>query len=165
MLTNKQFDEFKQELPAIINIYKQEYSEQKPTNSQTYEKQWAQRLRTALKEIKTILDQAEKTVKIRLKHFGRPPKAQAKQKVFTLLAKDLVQFSGRKMANLLALFSLFDDVGISYKTIERAYYDPMVRLNTHNMFVILVKSKEIKQADLTGDGVQFKHHQTLPKCT
>jgi transposase len=166
MLTNKQFDEFKQQLPTIINLYKQEYSEQKPTNYQTYEKQWAQRLRTALKEIKTTIDQAEKTVRIKPKHFGRPPKAQAKQKVLILLAKDLVQFSGRKMANLLALFSLFDDVDISYKTIERAYSDPLVKLIIHNMFVILVKSKKIKHADLTGDGTGYsltitKHYRSV----
>src|SRR3989304_433618 len=102
MLTNKQFDQFKKE-----------YSEQKLTNYQTYEKQWANRLRTALKELKTVIAQAEKSVKVRPKLFGRPPKAQAKQKVLILLAKDLAQFSGRKMANLLALFSLFDDVDIS----------------------------------------------------
>ena len=117
-------------------------SEQKPTNYQTYEKQWAQRLRTALKEIKTTIYQAEKNIKIKPKHFGRPPKAQAKQKVLILLAKDLSQFSGRKMANLLALFSLFDDVDISYKTVERAYSDPLIKLIIHNMFVILVKNKK-----------------------
>ena len=166
MLTNKQFDEFKQQLPAIINLYKQEFSEQKPANSQTYEKQWAQRLRTALKELKNVIDQAEKTIKIRPKHFGRPPKAQAKQKVLILLAKDLVQFSNRKMTNLLALFSLFDDVDISYKTIERTYSDPMVKMIIHNIFVLLVKSKEIKQADLTGDGTGYsltitKHYRSV----
>ena len=59
MLTNKQFTQFKQELPDIIDIYKKEYSEQKPTNSQTYEKQWAQRLTTALKELKTVINQTE----------------------------------------------------------------------------------------------------------
>jgi transposase len=68
-----------------------------------------------------VIDQTEKTIKIRPKHFGRPPKAQTKQKVHILLAKDLVQFSNRKMTNLLALFSLFDDVDISYKTIERTH--------------------------------------------
>jgi len=166
MLTNKQFDEFKQELPAIIDLYKQEFSEQKTVNSQTYEKQWAQRLRTALKELKNVIDQAEKTIKIRPKHFGRPPKAQAKQKVLILLAKDLVQFSNRKMTNLLALFSLFDDVDISYKTIERTYSNPMVKMIIHNIFVLLVKNKEIKQADLTGDGTGYsltitKHYRSV----
>lgn len=166
MLTNKQFDQFKQELPAIIDIYKQEFSEQKPTNYQTYEKQWANRLRTALKEIKTVIDQAENSVKVRPKLFGRPPKAQAKQKVLILLAKDLAQFSNRKMANLLMLFSLFGDLDISYKTVERAYSNPMVRIIIHNMFVILVKRKGIKQADLAGDGTGYsltitKHYRSV----
>ena len=166
MLTNKQFTQFKQELPDIIDIYKKEYSEQKPTNSQTYEKQWAQRLTTALKELKTVINQTEKNVKIKPKHFGRPPKAQAKQKALILLAKDLVQLSGRKMANLLPLFSLFDEVDISYKTVERAYSNPLVKMIIHNMFIILVKNKKIKQADLTGDGTGYsltitKHYRSI----
>jgi hypothetical protein len=155
MLTNKQFDEFKQELNTIIDIYKKEFSNHKPTDYKTYEKQWVNRLRTALKEIKTVIDQAEKRVKIKPKHFGRPPKAKAKQKVLILLAKDFAQFSGRKMANLLPLFSLFADVDISYKTIERAYSDLLVRLIIHNMFFILVKRKGIKQAGLMGDGTGY----------
>ena len=166
MITNKQFEEFKKELAAIIDIYKKEYSEQKPTDWKTYEKHWANRLRTALKEVKSVIDQAENCIKIRPKHFGRPPKAKAKQKVLILLAKDLVQLSGRKMANLLPLFSLFDDVDISYKTIERAYSDPVVRLIIHNMFVIFVKRKGIKQADITGDGTGYsltitKHYRSV----
>ena len=165
-LTNKQFEEFKQELDAIIDMYKKEFSEQKPTDWKTYEAQWAQRLRTALKELKSVIDEAERRIRIRPKLFGRPPKAKAKQKVLILSAKDLAQFSNRKMANLLPLFSLFDDVDISYKTIERAYSDPMVRLIIHNMFVILVKRKGIKQADLTGDGTGYsltitKHYRSV----
>lgn len=166
MLTNKQFDEFKGELNTIIDLYKQEFAEQKPTDCKTYETQWANRLRTALKEVKSVIDQADDSIKIRPKHFGRPPKAKAKQKVLILSAKDLAQFSNRKMANLLPLFSLFDDVDISYKTVERAYSDPLVRLIIHNMFVILVKRKGIKQADLTGDGTGYsltitKHYRSV----
>ena len=166
MLTNKHLDEFKQELATIINIYKQEFSEQKPTDYKTYETQWANRLRTALKEIKNVIEEAGNSIRIRPKHFGRPPKAKAKQKVLILSAKDLAQFSNRKMANLLPLFSLFDDIDISYKTVERAYSDPMVRLIIHNMFVIFVKRKGITQADLTGDGTGYsltvtKHYRSV----
>ena len=93
-------------------------SKNQPTTKPT-KNSGAQRLRIALKEVKNVIDQAEKMIKMRPKLFGRPPKAQAKQKALILLAKDLVQLSGRKMANLLPLFSLFDDVDISHKTIER----------------------------------------------
>jgi transposase len=165
-LTNKQFEEFKQELDTIIDMYKKEFSEQKPTDWKTYEVQWAQRLRTALKEVKSVIDQADSCIRIKPKHFGRPPKAKAKQKVLILSAKDLAQFSNRKMANLLPLFSLFDDVDISYKTVERAYSDPIVRLIIHNMFIILVKRKGITHADLTGDGTGYsltitKHYRSV----
>jgi len=165
MLTNRQFDEFKQELDTIIDVYKKEHSEQRSTDWKTYERQWADRLRTAIKKIKTVIDEAAKTVHI-TPLFGRPPNTSAKQKVLILLAKDLAQFSNRKMANLLPLFSLFDDVDISYKTIERAYSDPLVRMIIHNMFVIFVKRKGIKQADLTGDGTGYsltitKHYRSV----
>jgi transposase len=94
------------------------------------------------------------------------PKTQAKQKVLILPAKNIAQFSGRKMANLLALFSLFDDVDISYKTIERAYSNTLVKLIIHNMFIILVQRKGISQADLTGDGTGYsltitKHYRSV----
>lgn len=105
-------------------------------------------------------------IKARPKLFGRPPKAKAKQKALILLAKELAQLSGRKMANLLPLFSLFDDVDISHKTIERVYSNPLVKMIIHNMFIILVKSKKIKQAYLTGDGTGYgltitKHYRSV----
>jgi len=52
------------------------------------------------------------------------------------------------------------------QTIERAYSDPLVRMIIHNMFVILVKRKGIKQADLAGDGTGYsltitKHYRSV----
>jgi hypothetical protein len=38
MITNNQFDQFKQELNTIIDLYKKEFSAQIPTDWQTYEK-------------------------------------------------------------------------------------------------------------------------------
>jgi len=105
MLTNNQFDEFKQELNAIINVYRKEYSWQKPVEWKTYEKQWANRLRTALKELKTVISQAAAVIRVNPAPFGRPPTTSAKEKALLLLAKDLAQFSNRKMANLLPLFA------------------------------------------------------------
>ena len=167
MLTDKQFDDFKRELTAIIAIYKKEFSQQKPTDWKTYEKQWATRLRTALKEIKPVIDQAASVIRVNPKHFGRPPTTSAEQKALLLLAKDLAQFSNRKMSNLLPLFAaLVGDVDVSYKTIERAYSNPMVRMIIHNMFITLVKRKGIRQADLTGDGTGYsltitRHYRTV----
>ena len=93
MLKNNQFDQFKQELTAIIAIYKKEFSKQKPVDWKTYERQWANRLRTALKEIKPVIDQAAAVIHVNPKHFGRPPTTSAEQKALLLLAKDLAQSS------------------------------------------------------------------------
>lgn len=79
-LTNKQFEEFKQEFNTIIDMYKKEFSEQKLTNWKTYEAQWAQRLRTALKEVKNVIDQVDSCIRIKPKHFGRPPRLRQNKK-------------------------------------------------------------------------------------
>lgn len=76
MLTNKHLEEFKAELNTINHRpLQQEFSEQKPTDYKTHETQWVNRLRTALKEVKNVIEEADDSIKIRPKHFGRPPKA------------------------------------------------------------------------------------------
>ena len=165
-LTNKQFDQFKPELNTIIDLYKQQFSQQTPTDYQTYEKTWANRLKTALQEIKPTINQAAAAIQINGKPFGRPPNTSDQQKTLIILIKDLIQFSGRKMADMLPMFTTLGDVDLSYKTIQRIYSTPMVKMTIHNMFIILVKSKGIKQADLTGDGTGYsltitKHYRSV----
>ena len=125
MITNNQFDEFKQQLNSIIDLYKKEFSEQKTTDWRVYEKQWANRIRTALDKITVTIDQAANKIHVKPKLFGRPPITSAKQKTLILLQKDLAQFSNRKMAILLPMFAALSDVETSYKTIERAYSNPI----------------------------------------
>lgn len=57
-LTNKQFDQFKPELNTLIDLYKQEFSQQIPTDWQTYEKTWKNRLQTAFQEIQNTINHA-----------------------------------------------------------------------------------------------------------
>lgn len=165
-LTNKQFDTFKLEFQTITDLYKQEFSQQKPTDWKQYEKQWANRLRVALQEIKTTIDKASAAIHVNPKPFGRPSKTSAEQKTLILLQKDLAQFSSRKMADLMPMFAFLEEVETSYKTIQRAYSDPMVRLIIHNMFILLVKEKGIKHPHATGDGTGYsltitKHYRSV----
>jgi transposase len=154
-LTNNQFDQFKPEINTIIDLYKKEFSQQTPTNWQTYEKTWKIRLQTALKQIQNVIDHAAAAIQFAGKPLGRPPNTSYKQKTFIILTKDLAQFSGRKMADMLPMFKTLDGVDLCYKTIQRAYSNPVIKMTIHNMFIILVKSKGIKQADLTGDGTGY----------
>jgi GTP1/Obg family GTP-binding protein len=116
-LTTKNFEQFKQEYQTIANHYKQEYSpNQEPTNYQQYEKQWTTRLQTVLKEIENKIHKAAQQIQ-HTKPLGRPPQTSPEQKTLILLQKDLIQFSSRKMANLLPMFTALNDVKTSYKTI------------------------------------------------
>jgi len=54
--------------------------------------------------------------------------------------------------NMLAMFSMLSRIEVSYKTIERLYSDPEVMLAVHNLHVLLLKKKGIKESDATGDG-------------
>lgn len=165
-LTNKQFNQFKPEIKTLIDLYKQECSQQIPTDYQTYEKTWKNRLQTALQEIQNTINHAAAPIKTRGKPFGRPPNTSAKQKTLLILTKDLIQFSGRKMADMLPMFKALNELDLCYKTIQRAYSNPMVKMIIHNMFILLVQKKNIKQADLTGDGTGYslsitKHYRSV----
>lgn len=165
MITNRQFDRFKEELNAIVEIYKDEFTTEKVIDWKTYELQWVSRLRTAIIEIRNVIDEADECITMRTK-FGRRPETSAKSKALLLLLKDISQFSNRKMAGLLPLFSMTADVDTSYKTVERAYSNPLVKMIIHNMFVMLIKRRGIINADLTGDGTGYsltvtKHYRTV----
>jgi transposase len=113
-----------------------------------------------------VTDQAAAAIKIAGKPFGRPPNTSPKQKTHIILTKDLVQFSGRKMQNMLPIFAPLQDMDLSYKTIQRAYSNPLVKMIMHNMFTILVGRKGIRQSDVTGDGSGYsltitKHYRSV----
>ncbi len=165
MITNRQFDEFKREFDTITSIYKKEFSEEKKRDWRTYEQQWALRIKTASKEIVPVIEEADNII-VKATPYGRPVEINAKQKVLILLLKDIFQFSNRKMANLLLFFSALAGIDTSYKTIERAYSDPMVRMIIHNMFIIMIERKGIRNADITGDGTGYsltitKHYRSV----
>jgi transposase len=154
-LTTEKFEQFKKEYQTIANYYKQEYSHQKPTNYQQYEKQWTNRLTTVLQEIENKIHKATQQIQHLTKPFGRPPITSTEQKALILLQKDLIQFSSRKMANLLPMFTNLNNVKTSYKTIQRAYSNPQVKLIIHNLFILLVKEKKIKHPHTSGDGTGY----------
>jgi transposase len=153
-LTNETFEQFKQEYQTLTNHYKQEYKNQKHVNYQQYEKQWATRLTTILQEIENKIHKATQQIHI-TKPFGRPSQTSPEQKTLILLQKDLIQFSSRKMANLLPMFTTLKDIKTSYKTIQRACSNTIVKMIIHNLFILLVKEKKIKRPHISGDGTGY----------
>ena len=59
------------------------------------------------------------------------------------------------MANLLPMFTTLKDIKTSYKTIQRAYSNTIVKMIIHNLFILLVKEKKIKYPHTSGDGTGY----------
>jgi len=151
-ITQKQLDKTLRELDYIVKLYRKKYSKDNKRDWRTYEQRLARRIRTAAKELEPIVEEAFSMIEVSKSKRGRPEKIPITKKVVILLLKHIFQLSNRKMANLLMFFSLLTGIDISYKTVERAYSDPLVRMTVHNMFIILTKMKGIKEADISGDG-------------
>ena len=86
---------------------------------------------------------------------GRPSALTLEQKVKLLLIKHLVGKSNREFAYMLEIFSMISGIDISYKTVERLYSDELVMMALHNLHVLLLKKKGIKESDATGDGTGY----------
>ncbi len=73
---------------------------------------------------------------------GHPYSLTLEQRVKVLLIKQLVGKSNRMFACMLVVFSLLDDMDISYKkTVERLYSDEEVDLAVHNLHTLILKKK------------------------
>ncbi|MCZ7384931.1 MAG: ISNCY family transposase [Candidatus Methanoperedens sp.] len=86
---------------------------------------------------------------------GRPPSLELKQSVIILLLKELIGESNRKMASMLALFSLLSGIDVNYKKVERLYSNYDVSMAIYNLHMLILKKKRIKNIDVCGDGTGY----------
>lgn len=155
MVKTKEVRETTRILDEIIECYK-ETNEEKKKDYRTYEQKFAQRVKKAMKELSPLVEEAIKTLKIyKEEKRGNKPKLALKQKVVLLLLKHLFGKSNRNMANMLVIFTLLTDIDVSYKTVERLYSDWEVILVLHNLHILLLQKKGVKQADCGGDGTGY----------
>jgi len=145
MITQKQLNKTLRQLDHIVKVYKKEYSNEKERDWRTYEQRLSKRMREAARQLKPVIDESYSMIKIKkTDKRGAPPKLSPDKKAMIILLKSLFQLSNREMANFLAFFSMLTEIDISYKTVERAYSDPIVQMIIHNMFIILVKKKRMR---------------------
>ncbi len=147
------------ELTSVLDEIVKEYKASKPEKERdwrTYEQQLAVRIKTAIRELEPLVDEAISALEIRrAEPRGRKPKLTLKQKVILLLLKHLFGRSNRDMSFMLVAFSLLSGVDVSYKTIERLYSDDQVILVLHNLHTLLLKRRGVKDADCCGDGTGY----------
>ena len=154
-LTNKKIQETVGLLDSIIEKYKEDKIEKK-RDWRTYEQRFAYRSQTIFKELKPLIYEATSNIKIiKFEQKGSKPLLTLEQKVLALLLKHLIDKSNRDMSAMIVLFSWLSGISISYKTIERLYSDEQVILVLHNLNQLMLKKKEIKKADCSGDGTGY----------
>jgi Transposase len=115
----------------------------------------AKRIRDAIKSLDPLIHEAVSAIHIDDSGPGRPSALTLEQKVKLLLIKQLVGKSNREFAYMLEIFSMISGIDISYKTVERLYSDELVMMALHNLHVLLLKKKGIKESDATGDGTGY----------
>lgn len=164
MLTNKRFRKFLSEFNQIVEAYHDSYVKKK-INWTEYEREYSERIRYVSAELNNIVNEAFSFIIINKSNRGRHPKMTYQKKAVSLLIKSIVKQSNRKMSGLISLFGALDGIDISYKTVERLYSDGIVRAIVHNVFILTLKKKNLKDVDVTGDGTGYsltvtKHYRT-----
>ena len=165
-LTNRSFRSFLAEFKRLMKAYGEEAAGKRMEFDWVrYEREYAERVRYLARELDGLVESASRLVVIETRRFGRPPKLGLKERVTGLLLKSLFQQSNRRMCGLLLLFHAFGGVDVSYKTIERAYSDELVRLILHNAFMLTLKRRRVREVDVAGDGTGYsltisKHYRT-----
>lgn len=139
-------------LDDIVDQYKQEHPATK-RNWRTYEQQVAERLKTAFRELKPLVHEAASTITfVSGETRGAKPVLSVEQRTLALLIKHIVGKSNRTMSSMFVVFSLLSDIDVSYKTVERFYSDQEVIAVLHNLHILILKKKGVKEVDGSGDG-------------
>jgi len=142
-------------LDDIIEEYKVDQPKSK-RDWRTYEQQLTQRIRTAIRNLEPLIDEAISSLQIvKGETRGRKPILTVKQKVQLLLLKHLFERSNREMSNVLVAFSMLSGIDVSYKTIERLYSDEEVMLVLMNLHALILKKKGVNDPDCCGDGTGY----------
>ena len=164
-LTQNHLDNALKEHKNIVEIYKEKYTTENKRDWRTYEQRLAMRIKTASKELETIVEEAYSRINVSKPGKGRPLKIPVTNKVTILLLKDIFQLSNRKMANFLTFFTILTDIDISYKTVERTYSDEPGK--THNTQYIpdFSEKQEYKESrhNRRWDRLLTNNNKTLPK--
>ena len=142
-------------LDDIIKEYKEEHPA-KERNWRTYEQRVAERLKIAFQELKPLVHEAATSVRfVSGETRGAKPILDVEQRTLALLIKHLIGKSNRNMAAMFIIFSLLSNIEVSYKTLERSYSDPEVLVVLHNLHILLLKKKGVKEVDGAGDGTGY----------
>jgi len=137
----------------LLEQYKKEHIKKDKDYSE-YEKEFKKRFRRAMNNLNPLIEQATATLKF-YRGKGDKPTLKVDQKLRLILLSQLAGKSNRMMAYMTRLFSLITGIDRSYKTIERLYSDPEVEAALFNLWILILKKRNVKEVDVTGDATGF----------
>lgn len=163
MMRSKAIRERLKDLDDFLNEQYKEAHPEKKRDWRTYEEQYALRLKTAMRQLEPLIDEACNIYIVPA--AGRKHELTLKQRVMLILLHRLFGESNRMMASMTAIFSILSGIDVSYKSIERLYEDEEVDMALHNLHMIILRRKGIRVADAAGDGTGYsltirKHYAT-----
>ena len=141
----------------ILKSIIQEYKEKNPKKDRdylTYEKSFKKRLKYAINNLEELINESIKNLDYFSKNENKHSLPLAKR-IRLILIKELSEKGNRKIANLLDLFSIVAGTDISYKTVERLYSDDKIILGLHNLFILTLNKRGIKNIDVCGDATGY----------
>ena len=150
-------DDIQYKLEEINSILGKKYAlehPEKPRDWRTYEQEFSLRIKTAMRDLEPLIDEAVSSITI-IHGPGHPHSLTLEQRVKLLLIKQLVGESNRMFANMLDIFSMVSGIDVSYKTVERLYSDEEVILAIHNLHTLMLKKNSVSGSRSTGDGTGY----------
>ena len=162
---NEDVRKLTENIEILIEDYKKTVPK-KERDWRTYEQQLAERVKSAMRGLEPLINEAIASIKIvKAETRGREQELTLKQKVELLLLKHLIGKSNREMSIMLVLFSMLSEIDVSYKSVERLYSDEEVLMVLHNMHILMLKKKGVENPDCAGDGTGYalsvkKHYAT-----
>ena len=163
LIRAKQVREKVKILDDIIKEYKI-INPQKRRDYAKYEIDFKRRLKGVIRNLDELINESIKNLDYSSKNENKHSLPLTKR-MRLILVKELSEKGNRKIANLLDLFSMMGGIDISYKTVERLYSDDKIILGLHNLFILTLNKRGIKNIDVCGDATGYsltitKHYST-----
>jgi transposase len=153
LIRAKQVREKVKILDDIIKKYK-EQTPKKDRDYAKYESEFKRRVKEAIKNLDKLIEESINNFNYFSKNENKHSLPLSKR-MRLILVKELNEKGNRKIANLLDLFSMLNGTDISYKTVERLYSDDKIIMGLHNLFILTLNKRGIKNIHACGDATGY----------
>jgi len=154
-----------QDLIEVLDEVKEECFQEEHSSYPfaTWEHQ-RERVKQRLRDLPSYVDRAASQVHCITPKAGRPKRLDLTKRTMLFLFTRLLNKSNRDVVDLLVLFEPLFGFQVSYKSIERLYSNPEVRLVLHNLLIPLLQDEDVS-GDYAGDGTGYtltvtRHYRT-----